>query len=148
MKALAEKPALFNVGTLVRHAAKTVVETAMITGPIIFHNAGPNGDMQREIAYRVVSLEDMKLGYAKNILEVLLEAPTRPWVPAQIVPWTPPNEMRTCLEQLATCNCFLKNEELSELVIRAGFKPQTKRDDLIQQLSSWAAASCLDFIRP
>ena len=94
MKALTDHPALLDVGTLVRHSPKRVVEAAMIIGPIVFHNEGANGEMHHEISYRVVSLDDMKLGYAKNIREVLLLAPYRPWVPAHMALWQPPAPAR------------------------------------------------------
>ena len=67
MKALAEHPALLGAGALVRHANKRVVETAMVIGPVVFHDMGSQGKLQLEICYRVASLDDMKPGYARNI---------------------------------------------------------------------------------
>ena len=146
---LAKQRRLLNVGSLVRHVSRTVVETAMVIAPVVFHDAAASGEIELALAYRVYSLDDMKPGYAKSIKDILLRAPETPWVPARMETWTPPQEADEFVRQADAGKCFTSAEDLRRLACTVGLPPApgAKHEQMKLQLCTWAAQSCLDHAR-
>ena len=141
---LSAQPGLLGVGSLVRHTVKTVVDTAMVLAPAVFHDDN-HGQTVLVLSYRVVSLDDMKLGWAKSIKEVLVRAPA-PWLPARLELWQPPTAAQEFLEQALAGHCFLRNEQLNALAIEHGVQVPERRDGVVEKLCSWAATACLEHL--
>ena len=141
---LSAQPGLLGVGSLVRHTVKTVVDTAMVLAPAVFHDDN-HGQTVLVLSYRVVSLDDMKLGWAKSIKEVLVRAPA-PWLPARLELWQPPTAAQEFLEQALAGHCFLRNEQLNALAIEHGVQVPERRDGVVEKLCSLAATACLEHL--
>ena len=55
--------------------------------PVVLHNEVPGGQTEMVILHRFANLDDARVGYAKHIIEDLLRALARPWVPALLDVW-------------------------------------------------------------
>ena len=147
--ALAAQPHLLDAGSVVRHVTKHVVETAMILGPVIFADEAADGRATLVPAYRVWSLDDMRGGYAKRISEVLLRAPSRPWLPARLELWRAPVTAQAFAEQVRReGRCFLRTAELIDIARRLGLAlPDTRHETVVRVICAWAAEACLEHVR-
>ena len=149
MNCLSEQRSLLDAGALVLHTAKFVAELAMVLGPVVFHDDGVEGETKRITAYRVVSLDDMRVGYAKNINEVLLWPPAQPSVPAHVELWRPPDAADFLEDSRRSGRCFLRTERLIAIAgcVGVSLPKGAKYDSITQALCSWAAETCLEYVR-
>ena len=147
--ALAAQPQLLDAGSVVRHVTKHVVETAMILGPVMFSNEAADGSATLVRAYRVCSLDDMRLGYAKTISEVLLQAPSQPWLPARVERWFAPIAAQEFAEQmLRDGRCFLRTVDIIDIAKRLRLVlPDERYETVLRVLCAWAAEECRDHVR-
>ena len=136
-------------GELRLHVVKHVAETAVVLGPVVFTNEASDGRTTPVLAYRVVSLDDMRVGYAKSISEVLLRAPSRPWLPARVEPWRAPGTAQEFAEQMQReGRCFLRTVELIDIARRLGLAlPDTRHETIVRVICAWAAEACLEHVR-
>ena len=56
MSFLAGQRNLLNVGSIVRHVSKCLVETSMVIAPVVFHNV-PCGQGAQTLAYKALCLD-------------------------------------------------------------------------------------------
>ena len=85
--------------------------------------------------HRFASLDDARVGYAKHIIEVLLRAPARPWVPALLDVGKARGEAtQEFVEQVSAGRCFLCTAELIDVARQAGVQlPAGVRHDAAVQ---------------
>ena len=117
---LAEQPAVLDVGSLALHG-----ETTAMVLPVVLHNEVPGGQTEMVILHRFANLDDARVGYAKHIIEDLLRALARPWVPALLDVWKARGEAaQEFVEQVSAGRCFLCTAELMDIARKAGVCPQ------------------------
>ena len=91
----------------------------------------------------------MRGGYAKSISEVLLRAPSRPWLPAHLERWRAPAIAQDFAEQVLRGGpCFMRTVEIIDIAKRLRLMlPDERRETVVRVLCAWAAEACHEHVR-